>query len=264
MTLAPLDLTVAIATLADRVPPYDAGALPECAGLRYIIVCQGDTEGRGLVGPHRSDVRILETTERGAARSRNTAMAACETPLLLFADDDMTFDPAGWAALRGMATQNADVDFYLARMRADDGTWRKAYGGETPKRAVLRNTMKVGTPEIMIRVARFRAKSIAFDPSFGAGARYPVGDEFAFLADAIRAGLTGWHVPVCVGTHAARSSGMVYDALQMNARIALFRRVFGSCSFAVRIVFAIKHRARFPSRRAALSFAFGRASAPRR
>ncbi|MFD1810523.1 hypothetical protein ACFSHQ_27555 [Gemmobacter lanyuensis] len=87
-------------------------------------------------------------------------MAAVETELLLFADDDLTFHPAGIAALIDRFNRLPGADLLCARLTDETGRPRKRY---VPDGTPLRwfNCGRVGTPELALRPARVRAAGCA-------------------------------------------------------------------------------------------------------
>ncbi|WP_172300515.1 glycosyltransferase [Pseudoruegeria sp. HB172150] len=227
-------LTVAISTLGGRagriaLPPPDPA-------VTYLILLQRPGEAPAL--PPRPDMAVRPLAAVGLSASRNAALTLAETPFLLFGDDDVALDMSG-------------VKRLLARLEAAPElaivTGRRA--GEVPRRAAARarplrlwNAARTATPEIMVRVAPLRARGIGFDAKFGLGGRYPLGEEYVFLADALRAGLRGRYLPVTVGRHDGPSTGADWrDPALLAARIAVMARVFGRAAPLARLVFALRN-----------------------
>ncbi|WP_264214796.1 glycosyltransferase family A protein [Leisingera thetidis] len=268
MTALP-ELTVAVSTIGARVLQLAPEQLPPAPGVRFLIVLQlpepvPEAEAAALAAhlqrlAARPGIAVLRLEgSRGAARSRNAAMAAAETPLLLFADDDQGFDPAGWQQLRQLFAARPQLDFLCARLRTPEGGWRKPYGPERIRPVRRLNCLKLGTPEMALRLAPVRAAGVQFDPRFGAGGPWPAGDEFIFASDCLAAGLRGCHVPVSLGDHPADSSGMALDRAALAVRVALFRRAFGAWAPLLRLVFALRHRRRIGAWRSGLDFVLNR------
>lgn len=239
-------LTLAMASMAARLDRLDLAGLPVMPGVIWQIFVQGDP---ALIAPHagrlaRPDVALIPIAGLGAARSRNAALAAVQTEFLLFADDDLTFDPAAILALIARFDACPQADFLCARLADETGRPRKRYG-----RAGVRirwfNCGKVGTPELALRPARVRAAGVEFDPGFGAGAPDWLGDEYIFLCDALRAGLRGWHVGLTLASHPAESSGLAQGAAVMAVRRRVFIRALGRwASLPVRLVFLLRQAMR--------------------
>ena len=223
MTVLP-ELTVAVSTIGARGLQLAPERLPRADGVRFLVLVQLPVPAPEGLEAHLQhlaarpdiEVRRLEGS-RGAARSRNAAIAAAETPLLLFADDDQGFDPAGWQQLRQLFAARPQLDFLCARLRVPEGGWRKPYGPERIRPARRLNCLKLGTPEMALRLAPVRAAGVQFDPRFGAGGQWPAGDEFIFASDCLTAGLRGCHVPVGLGEEVRANGGMaIIDELHQK------------------------------------------------
>lgn len=236
-------LTVAIATTARRLEQIDLAALPAQAGVEYKIFVQ---EADCLPLPQRADLSLIAIKGRGAARNRNAALNSVTTPLLLFADDDLTFDPAGYSALIARFAANPAADFLCAQLSDGTGQPRKRYSPDaTPAR--WSNCGKLGTPELALRPAAFRAKGLRFDEGFGAGTPNHLGDEYIFLCDAMRSGLKGQHVAIMLASHPRDSSGTENNARIMAIRKHVLIRALGRWkSRPARWAFALYHRRDFP------------------
>jgi hypothetical protein len=237
-------LTIAIATMETRLDQLSLPMLPPIPGIVWRIFAQGNPEtiARHATRLARADVTLTATEGRGAARSRNAALEAVWTEYLLFADDDLIFDPAGIATLLARFEAQPATDFLCACLSDETGRPRKRY---SPDRTPVRwfNCGKIGTPELALRPARLRAKAVRFDTSFGAGASDWLGDEYIFLCDALRAGLRGQHVAVTVASHPANSSGLTQGVEAMAVRRRVLIRALGRLkSLPVRLSFAIRHR----------------------
>lgn len=246
-------LTVAIATTSVRLRQIDIAALPELQGVIYQVFVQGGKPDDMPMSP-RVDVRLTASDGHGAARNRNAALRSVATPLLLFADDDLHFEPAGLKALIARFSALPDADFICARIGDESGSPRKRYSLDAvPVR--WWNSAKTGTPELALRPERFRARNIWFDEAFGAGMPYYLGDEYIFLCDAMRAGLRGRHSALVLARHDKDSSGTRNTANSMAIRKTVLIRALGrrKSRFA-RLAFAVRHWRSFPDLRSFLRF----------
>lgn len=248
MTVADV-LTVAIATTAARMTSVSADRLPPLPGVVYHLFVQGETTP-APADLCRPDIRITWTEGRGAARNRNAALATVRTPLLLFADDDLSFSPQGLVALIARFAAEPEADFLCARLTDESGRLRKRYSPDG-KRVRWWNAAKVGTPELALRPQGFAARAVSFDTSFGAGMPDHLGDEYIFLCDALRAGLKGRHVALVLASHPGESSGTEAGGDTMEIRKRVLIRALGRWkSHPARLAFALRHRHRFRNWRA--------------
>ena len=110
----------------------------------------------------------------------------------------------------------------------------------------------------MVRRSLIRAAGVRFDPDFGLGARFGLGEEYVFVTDTLRAGLRGITLPVVTGSHPEESTGDLWsDPILLVARQAVIGRVFGRWALVVRIAYMLRHRRRFDSFSGKLRFVLG-------
>lgn len=240
-------LTLAISSLENRIARIFPEDLPKQNGLEYLLLLQGKTDpGLLLRFRGRSDIRIIQLETTGVAHSRNTAIEHAASEIILFADDDLDFETESYMCLRRRFARAATVDFVCGRLRNAEGGAFKPYQDDGAKVSKL-NSGRVGTPELAIRTHVFRERGVKFDINFGAGSHFWLGDEYIFICDALRKGLSGVHISLHFGTHLTESSGILNRPESMRIRKAVLRRALSPFSWPYRLAFALKHRKRFTS-----------------
>ncbi len=237
-------LLIAVSTIGDRIAHL---VLPPATdGVDILILLQAPPAHLADLLPevtsgHRPDVRLVTLDSTGVAKSRNAALDLADAGHLLFADDDVILDMAGVLRLHGHLGRTPGLDMIAGRLLGPQGPVR----ARGPHRLRLTNSAHIGTPQLMIRLHRIRARGIRFDTRFGLGEKHPLGDEFIFVSDALKAGLTGLYLPVAVGLHPTPSSGINWsDAHLLPARAAALNRVFGAFVLPFALAFAWRHRQR--------------------
>jgi hypothetical protein len=122
----------------------------------------------------------------------------------------------------------------------ETGKLRKSYPTKSHQ-LKLTNSAKAATYEMMIRVSDIKGAGIKFDENFGAGATNYLGDEYIFIADALRSGLKGQFEPIVIATHPTESSGSLRNSTtDRRARAKIFSRVFGIWAPVMRGLFLAK------------------------
>jgi glycosyltransferase involved in cell wall biosynthesis len=244
--MSALHITVAIATLGDRLKNLSLSMLPETQGVDYHVFVQGAPDDMDLAGAlNRPDITLTAPKGRGVAKSRNAAIEMAKGDIIIFADDDLILHTQNYDALRALFRDTPDLDFVCAQLRDETGHPFKSYSLDGTK-ATRFNTAKVGTPEMAIRTKAIRAAQVFFDPDFGAGSPNWLGDEYIFLCDALGAGLRGQHSALSLATHPTLSSGQDNSPESFDVREAVLRRALGAFSWPFRCAFAWRHRKRFP------------------
>lgn len=235
---------IAFSTLGEGITRI---RLPEPQpGITYLILLQcPELVDPGIIAQLqvRNDTRVLPLAGTGLSNSRNAALDNADAPLLLFADDDVGLDLEGILALAALFSQ--DLDLTLA------AGWRRerlsrATGFQTG--LTRYNSGRICAPEFMVRLEHINGSELRFDPEFGLGARYGVGEDYIFITDILAAGLKGISVALATGSHPHESTGDHWsDPDLMRARQAMLSRVFGAWAPLLRVAYGWKQRAHFGS-----------------
>lgn len=247
-------LTIAYSTLPSRIKSIQ---YPATSTEREILVIVQNPDESSYVF-NGSGARLIELKSRGVAKSRNAALERASGKYLLFGDDDITFDENGIERAVDYLEKHPDCSILLLRAVDETGVLRKNYV-ERESAIKLTNSARAATYEMMVRVDAIRAKGIRFDENFGAGVVNYLGDEFIFIADALRAGLKGVHLPVVIALHPKESSGSRWGSPEdLAARATVFNRVFGWKAPIFKAAFLLRTNNPFPGLRKALKFIFKR------
>ena len=228
-----LPLTIGYSTLANR-----AKNIKFLTSVNNLVIVQNpDLMSVPSFSP---EVKVFELKNRGVAKSRNAAIANTESEYLLFGDDDIEFNESGIASAINYMNTNSEVSILLMQAIDETGKLRKRYPAKSHK-LKLTNSAKAATYEMMIRVSDIEGAGIKFDENFGAGAPNYLGDEYIFIADALREGLKGRFEPIVIATHPTESSGSLRNSTaDRSARAKVFTRVFGIWAPFMRALFVAK------------------------
>ena len=228
-----MPLTIGYSTLANR-----AKNIKFLTSVNNLVIVQNP---EGSVTPtFSSEVKVLELQSKGVAKSRNAAILNTNTEYLIFGDDDIEFSEPGIISAINFLNTNLDISILLMQAVDETGALRKSYPSSAHK-LKLTNSAKAATYEMMIRVSDIKVAGIKFDENFGAGAANYLGDEYIFIADALRSGLKGKFEPIVIATHPTESSGNLKNsAVDRTARAKVFSRVFGIWAPVMRTLFLAK------------------------
>jgi len=238
MTSSNALLTFGYSTLADRVKNIQ---FPQKSDDReFIVMVQNPQETSYVFDLPGS--KLVELKSKGVAKSRNAALKYATGKYLIFGDDDITFDESGISELVNYFESHPECSILLAQTSDESGESRKLYPTRAHKLSRL-NSAKAATYEMMVRLDAIREAGITFDENFGAGADNYLGDEYIFIADALKKGLRGEFLPIRVAIHPKESSGSLWGTPKdLNARAAVFSRVFGAWAPLFRALFLLKSR----------------------
>ena len=244
-------LTIGYSTLPSRVKNIEF-----LIGVTNLVVIQNPTLEK--VPDLAGEIRVIQITNTGVAKSRNSVIESTETEYLLFGDDDVKFKYEGIKEVVSFLDKNPKISFVLSQAVDEGGRLRKRYPTKLSSLG-LTNSAKAATYEMVIRVADIRKSGVRFDENFGAGAVNYLGDEFIFIADCLRSGLRGRFLPIVTAQHPAESSGNVRNtSADVSARSKIFSRVFGPWAPVMRLLFLLKPPAKKFGLRNSIIFIFGK------
>ena len=238
MTSDEILLTFGFSTLSTRLKNI---TYPEQNDSREVIVLVQNQNEESYVF-NTPKAKLVELKSRGVAKSRNAALKYASGKYLIFGDDDITFDENGITKLVKYFEENPECAILMAQTSDVTGALRKSYPAKAHKLTRF-NSAKAATYEMMVRVEAINSARIQFDEKFGAGVDNFLGDEYIFIADALKKGLHGMYLPIRVAIHPKESSGSTWGTeSDLRARAAVFSRVFGATAPLFRALFLMKSR----------------------
>lgn len=245
-------LTFAFSTMSDRIKNLRR---PDFSEPHEVLVLVQNPKELSYV-LELPKVKLIELKSQGVAKSRNAALHHASGEFLIFGDDDITFRSDGVKTAVNYLQEHPECSIVLAQAVDEDENLRKNYKKEvTPLK--LSNSARAATYEMLVRVDAVKSAGIKFDENFGAGMENYLGDEYIFIADALRAGLTGVHLPVVVAMHPKESSGSRWGSdKDLSARAKIFTRIFGLKAPILRLAFLLKTKNQKPSFVKSLKFIF--------
>ncbi|MBC7463466.1 MAG: glycosyltransferase [Actinobacteria bacterium] len=234
-------ITIGYSTLASRVENI---LFPSLSFPHSILISvQNPGSSRFTIPRSLTNVSVVESKETGVTKSRNKVVENTSTDYLIFADDDATIDAEGLATIISYLDSHPACDLVTAITTNESGLARKRYAIRE-ENLTLFNSAKVGTIEMVLRVASAKSRRLHFDENFGAGSANPLGDEYIFISDLLKSGGQAVFLPVVLASHPDESSGANTEGVEnshtLTARAKVFTRVFGWKSPFVRAYFYLR------------------------
>ncbi len=161
-----------------------------------VIINQSDHREDVTHMENGRQIRMITVPERGLSRSRNLALKAAGEngdEICIFCDNDVQYVSGYEKIITDAFNRNPDMDlmvFFIKRPERLHPVFDKE------RKMGWLSTMKIFSPEVAFRMSSLKRAGISMDESFGAGAKYAMGEENIFLWDALRAGLKITYVPV--------------------------------------------------------------------
>ena len=133
-----------------------------------------------------NSVKMLTTATRGVGKNRNLALSLASGEILLFADDDLTYEPDMARMIRAGFQRFPDADMIVfgTRYTKNGNVYkcRKPKAGKLPFFRALR----YGTCALAVRRSSVLKHDLHFTELFGGGCRYSYGEDPDFIVQCFR------------------------------------------------------------------------------
>jgi len=240
-----MKLTILIATMNENLASLKEKLLRLPAHID-VVIChqitkeQDDFEGaKNEIEAIREGISVIQKRERGLSKSRNVALSAVKSGVCLITDDDVEFDEHLYEQIKEAYKAYPDADVITFQAKTPEGEFFKSYKNESFVHT-MKSAAKVSSIEISFKAESIGKSGVFFDERFGLGSLYATGEEYIFLTDALKIGLTLRYYPKAIAIHPKESSGSVFDEKMFIAKGAMFARVFGAKAYTVSLLFALK------------------------
>lgn len=182
--------------------------LPKVEGVRYVVSWQlpADFVTEPLPrGIRRDDIVVSRVDCRGVTGNRNNALARSSAPVVLIADNDLSYTAEALREVIDVFERHPEVDMAVFRY---DGDPRQFPSVEMDIGRRMPKGFHVASMQMAFRREAVKRAGLHFDERFGPGAPRLKGcDDDVFFLAARKAGLAIRYFPLVVTTHPGPSSG---------------------------------------------------------
>lgn len=222
MTLSPPALQVLVSTMDRRSTTFLKGL-----NLSTPALVINQTTHADLVYTDDTTISVINSSERGLSRSRNLAIDNASSPIIVLADDDITYTDDYAETITTAHRENDDADIIAFIVNREGGDRTKRFS-RTASRLNRLTALRVSSVEITVKLERLRRSGVRFDERFGSGSTYFMGEDIVFINDCIRSGLRVDYIPVEIATVDTSSSSWFkgFDRTYFRALGAVYRRLF--------------------------------------
>jgi glycosyltransferase involved in cell wall biosynthesis len=169
---------------------------------------------------------VINSNEKGLAKSRNLAIENAKGTICLLADDDVKYLPDLDDKIISAFKKYPEADIITFQLVDEFGRFFKPY--EDIVVHDKRTIRTVNSVVIAFRKENILKSSVRFNEVFGLGGEFQTADEYIFLRDALKAKLKIYFEPVVILEHPYESSGRPAGSDRLvYARSALFYKYSG-------------------------------------
>lgn len=179
----------------------DTLIINQCPQTETLNEIRSDQKTAGVKNQAHVNIRMLDTSTRGLAKSRNLAIQHAVGDVCLLCDDDEQLDSSYEETILKAYEVLSDADIICFRISNQPSRLKQ----ET-QRLTKWTAMRIASWQITFHREAILKSGIRFDEDMGAGTGNGGGEEVKFLRDCIKAGLKAYYVPKSIGTVAQTES----------------------------------------------------------
>jgi len=189
----------------------------------------------------QKNVIYSRINSKGVAKNRNNGLKIRVPGSVCFlADDDIEYNYNNLRKIASILDSNQEYDFITFKIKTFDGKDYKRYKNNIFKHN-LKTLTNIGIIDVAFKEEVIEKYNLKFDERFGPGSEFPIGEDFIFMTDALKAGANIWFYPLDVVKHGEIGTGSKLKEEIIMGRGAVFARVFGKWCYIINIIFALKH-----------------------
>jgi glycosyltransferase involved in cell wall biosynthesis len=149
----------------------------------FQILIVNQTEGEKILTSGYSNIRVINSFEKGLAKSRNLALENAVGKILVIADDDIVYQKE--FTMRIIAAYHKYPDAVVINFSAVNlnGDLIKKYPSSSKANLSIFDILNTSSIEMTINKKIIDESKILFDENFGLGAVFGMGEEAVFLFD---------------------------------------------------------------------------------
>jgi len=151
------------------------------SNFRILIINQTPI-GKKLESEY-ANIRVVNSFEKGLAKSRNLALENAAGKILLIADDDVIYQAGFSTKIINVYNQFPDAAAINFCAVKSDGSLIKNYPKHSKKNLNAFDIFNTSSIEMTLNKAILDKTKIRFDENFGLGAMFEMGEEAIFLFD---------------------------------------------------------------------------------
>lgn len=158
-----------------------------------VVINQCNTENRKNFKYKGFNILWIDTLERGLSNSRNMAIENSTADICILVDDDEELRFGYAQIIEESFEENKDYQILRFKVEGIEKPFKK-YPEQSFKIGFLKS-LQISSVEIAFRRDVVLKNNIEFDPFIGAGTKFPMGEENAFLFHCLQKKLRIRYVP---------------------------------------------------------------------
>ncbi|WP_290752861.1 glycosyltransferase family A protein [Exiguobacterium sp. UBA3968] len=202
-------------------------------------------QSQNIIDQHSERIKYINVNESGLSKSRNLAIANCNSDISIITDDDVIFNDNYESIIKKAYKENPIADVIVFRVKRVGGR-NKKYKNKS-KKINKWTIMKVSSVEITFKTKKIKENHIKFNENFGAGSKFLMGEENLFLKDCLDRKLNIIYLPIEIATVDMSESSWFegYNDSYLSAKGAVFKALYPKVWFIISLQFLIRKNNQF-------------------
>tara|TARA_B110000046_G_scaffold173460_1_gene196094 strand:+ start:2450 stop:3262 length:813 start_codon:yes stop_codon:yes gene_type:complete len=223
-----IELEILIATMNRTTLDFLSKMFSGQNYLDFNVLIINQTIDSKLLKSECSNIRVINTFEKGLSKSRNIAIKNATKPICLLADDDIVFNE-GFENLILKAHQDYPYPIITFQTQTTNNEMYWDY----PLISCFHNeNIREKTLSIEITFKKEELKELGFDERFGLGSIFEDGENYIFLSEAKKKKMKLWFVNNTLSMHnPISSSDDVKSNRLLYAKSAIHFYKYGNLSY---------------------------------
>ena len=207
-----------------------------------IIINQTDVHGYTQLNKNGFTYDCYDFVEKGVGLSRNNALLRADADIVLFSDEDITYEDDFAGKVIEAFEDNPSADMLLFNFNVCES--RRTYWIQKKHRVRIHNSGRYPTYSFAIRLDKLRKSRVMYSLLFGGGAKYSNGEDSLFIRDLIHKGFRIYALPICLGSEAERESSWFsgYTEKFFFDRGVLYHFLYGQLAGLMGFVFWMRKK----------------------
>ncbi|MCI9147033.1 MAG: glycosyltransferase family 2 protein [Hungatella sp.] len=155
-----------------------------------VIINQCNQESQQVITDNNRHITYIETTQRGLSKSRNMAIDHSQADICIFCDNDVEYSENYEHLILEEYDKHPEYDIIVFHVESEINPV-PCY--PSPRKIHYLTSGKIVSVEISFK--RKSIQNIRLNEHIGAGTKYHMGEENAFLYECLRQGLKIYYVP---------------------------------------------------------------------
>ncbi|KAF2331607.1 glycosyltransferase family 2 protein [Flavobacterium nitrogenifigens] len=177
------DIEILISTMNQNSLDFLVPMFPYSHFSSFSILIINQTQKEKILTSDYFNVRVINSFEKGLAKSRNLALENALGKILVIADDDVVYKEG--FAIKIIDVYNKFPKAAVINFEAEnlDGSLIKKYPSDSKANLNIFDVLNSSSIEMTLNKKIINESKVSFDENFGLGAVFEMGEEAIFLSD---------------------------------------------------------------------------------